>query len=289
MTTTHNKLSNVLLKSALALAITAACSSIAFAGVGNGRGLGNGNGNGNGETEENEDRPGNGNDPDFVPPGLVDKPRDPRGVGGGTGMGNGDGDDDGDDDEDDDLLRGGNRVVCEGEDPIEGPEGQSGNSHVAHVEFSATDATTGEASTENDAWARMMYFWIGSEFSFVINAHGLEPGSAWTLVAAIEGEGGAEESVCFGEATANNGGQLHINANYDPESNLPGDYDPFAEDDGTDEEGEGTVGFALVPSDSVDCTTGAATGEAPAAGDIVLTSDEGIRFIDTDELTCPTE
>ena len=235
---THNKLSGLLIKSALALAITAACSSLALAGP-NGRGNAGGNGNGNGHgnggnqgTEQGEDgNNGRGNDDDFVPPGLEDKPRDPRGVGGGTGMGGGDGDgDDDDDSDDDDNLTRGSTKVCDGEEPLEGPAGQSGNSHVAHVEFSAIDAETNEASTESDAWARMMYFWIGSEFSFVLNAHDLAPGSQWTLVAALDGDAGTE-SVCFGEATANNGGQLHINANFDPESNLPGDYDPFADDD----------------------------------------------------------
>ena len=122
----------------------------------------------------------------------------------------------------------------------------------------------------------------------VASSIGLEERPAWpkTFACGIP-DGCAFDG--FGEATANNGGQLHINANFDPESNLPGDYDPFAEDDGTTDEDEGTVGFSLVPSDSVDCTTGAATAEVPAAGDIVLTSDDGIRFIDTDELTCPTE
>ena len=74
---------------------------------------------------------------------------------------------------------------------------------------------------------------------FVLNAHDVEPGSEWTLVATLAGEAG-DEAVCLGSATANNGGQLHINANFDPESNLPPDFDPFAEDDSAGEgDGEG--------------------------------------------------
>ena len=286
------------LETSLALAITAACSSLAFAGPGNGRGNGNGGGNGSGEVEPG-DRPGHGNDPDFIPPGLENKPRDPRGVGGGTGMGNGGGDDDGDDDGDDgdddsddgDGLRRGSTKVCDGEEPLEGPDGQAGQSHVAHVEFSAVDPVTGEAA--DGGWARMMYFWIGSEFSFVLNAHQVAPGSAWTLVGLIDGEAGAE-AVCFGNATANAGGQLHIKANFDPESNLPADYDPFAEDDsegeggeGEADEDEGTIELTLVPTATVDCTTGVVTPSTETT--VVLQSDDGIRFVDTDELTCPVE
>lgn len=280
----NKTLSRGLLQAAIAAALTIGGAGIALADPPEGRGRGNGgfdldsggevefaprgNGNRNGQDREDADE---GN----------------RGNGNGPGNDNGNRGNDGDDDDTQpgrrlgQLKPGHAARVCEGEE-IEGPDGQAGASHVAHVNFAPVE---GEEGSESDSWARMMYFWIGSEFSFVLNAHDVEPGSSWTLVAQLEGEDGTTEAVCLGDATANPGGQLHINANFDPESNLPPEFDPFAEDDDdTDDADEVTL--SLVPSDAVDCETGALSDDL---GDTVLESEEGIRFVDTDELECPSD
>jgi hypothetical protein len=167
--------------------------------------------------------------------------------------------------------------VCPDSDAtLVGPVGQSGSSHVAHVEFAPTDAASGE-STDDASWARMSYFWVGSTFDFVFNAHRLEPGTEWTLVVAAD-DGSA---VCLGDGTVNGGGQLHILGSVDPEAHFPQGLDPFAERTADTE--DATV--RLVPSDGVDCEAGTV-----AAGDgSVLEGEEGIRFVDVDVLECPTE
>src|SRR5688500_5607214 len=270
------RFSRGLLQAAIVAALTIGSANVALADPPQGRGRGHGGfdtdaggevdlpGNRNGRLVAGDEDRGNGN-------------------GNGNGHGNDNGNRGGNDEDDGNNGRALGRLkpghasrVC-GDDEIEGPDGQAGASHVAHVNFAPV-----EGADESDSWARMMYFWIGSEFSFVLNAHDVEPGSSWTLVAAIEGEDGALEAVCLGDATANPGGQLHINANFDPESNLPPSFDPFAEDtDETDDAGEVTL--SLVPSDAVDCETGALSDDL---GDTVLESEEGIRFVDTDELEC---
>lgn len=166
---------------------------------------------------------------------------------------------------------------------IDGPEGQAGKSHVAHVNFGPIVAETGEDS-DAESWARMMYFWIGSELSFVFNGHDLEPGTDWTLVANIEGEAGTE-GVCLGDGSVNPGGQLHITGSVDPGGNIPPDFNPFPE---AGEEQPDDVVLQLVPSDSIDCATGLPAVQLPADA-VVLESEAGLRFVDTDEIVCPTE
>jgi hypothetical protein len=155
-----------------------------------------------------------------------------------------------------------------------GPEGQSGRSQVAHVNFSLVDAS-GE-SADGDAWARMTYFWVGSSFDFVFNAHQLEPASEWTLVVAAD-DGTA---VCLGHGTVNGGGQLHLLGSVDPEASFPQDLDPFAPRTADTEDATAR----LVPSDTVDCAAGTVT----AGEGNVLESDDGIRFVDVDVLVCPS-
>lgn len=257
--------SQTLLYTAVALALSLGMLSIAHAeGRGHGRG---------GEREVPEDR---GSPGDFVPPGHGGTP--PGHVDNGPANGNGNGNGRGPQ-----LGPRDARVCGDAGDAIEGPEGQSGNSHVAHVNFDAIDAATGAAS-DAGAWARMTYFWIGSSFDFVLNAHQLEPGSEWTLIATLESDAGAE-AVCLGDGTSNPGGQLHILASIDPESHLPPDFDPFAEE-GAEQSDDVTL--RLVPSDSVDCETGLPAVRLPADA-IVLESESGIRFVDTDEIVCPSD
>ena len=274
-----------LLRAAIAAALTfgAATSVLADPPAGRGRGHGDADTDTGGAVEVGT-RPGNRNGQN----------RDASDDVPGNGHGNGNGNRNGNADRGDDdhpgrgigrarLHRGNAARACGEDGVIEGPDGQSGASHVAHVNFAPVATEGGES--DDGPWARMMYFWIGSEFSFVLNAHDVEPGSAWTLVAQIEGEDGAIEAVCLGDGTANPGGQLHVHATFDPESNLPPSFDPFAEDsDDSDDADEVTL--SLVPSDAVDCETGALSDDL---GDVVLESEDGIRFVDTDELVCPSD
>jgi hypothetical protein len=250
-------------RSLLALALAMALCAPVFADPGNGNGPpdrsnpdrtrpGNGNGNGG-------DRGG----PPATPPGLGGNP--PPGHGGpnpgnGNGHGNGHGE-----------VSRGNTRVCGDDAAVVGPLGQAGNSQVAHVTFSAPE------DSESDAWARMMYFWIGTTFDFVLNAHQVEPGSEWTLVARAE-DGSA---ICLADGTANPGGELHLRDSIELDSHLPDGLDPFeATPEGEDPSG---ATLELVPSDDTDCDAGTVADDA---GD-VLTSDNDIRFVDVDEVTCP--
>jgi hypothetical protein len=158
---------------------------------------------------------------------------------------------------------------------LQGPDGQSGASHVAHTEFTLIDSTTGEpvASAES---ATLMYFWYGSTFDYVLNAHGLPAGSEWTLTYQPEPLPSAGV-ICLGNATVNGGGQLHLAASLELDSNLPAGLDPTA--DPATQPPDALL--ALVPSLDVDCTAGSNTTFEP---DLALWSNPRIRFVDTDLL-----
>ena len=277
-----------LLQAAIAAATTFAVAGTALADPPTGRG----NARGGGEAAE-ERGGGRGSEASELGRGIAEERRE-------AGRGNGNGDRDGEADGDGAGRGNGNAHrgrglgrlaprnptgICGADVEIAGPDGQSGRSHVAHVTFGSLEEDGGDEETTGP-WARMMYFWIGSEFSFVLNAHELEPGSSWTLVADVAGDAdGTTEAVCLGEGTANPGGQLHVLGRFDPESHLPPGYDPFtADDDDTDDANE--VAVRLVPGDAVDCETGAVSDDL---GDTILESDDGIRFVDTDELECPSD
>jgi hypothetical protein len=176
-----------------------------------------------------------------------------------------------------DRLNPNNNSVCpDSGAELVGPLGEAGKSQVAHVNFLPAVQSTGEPATGDSSWARMMYFWLGSTFDFVLNAHGLTAGDSFTLV-ALASDGSA---ICLGNGMVNAGGQLHVLGSVDPGANLPADLDPFAPR--TDATVDTTL--QLFPTASVDCTTGALT---PVDGN-VLQSVEGIRFVDVDVLVCPT-
>ncbi len=123
----------------------------------------------------------------------------------------------------------------------------------------------------------MTYFWIGSSFDFVLNAHRLEAGSEWTLLARAADA----SAICLASGTANPGGELHLAATQELDSHLPDDLDPFAPTP-VGEEPAG-ASLELVPSSTVDCATGTTTAEEGAA----LISEQDIRFVDVEEVTCP--
>ena len=157
---------------------------------------------------------------------------------------------------------------------LQGPEGQSGASHVAHTDFGMIDAATGEPVASSSS-ATMMYFWYGSTFDFVLNAHQLPAGSEWTLTYQPEPLP-SSGVICLGNATANGGGQLHLASSVELDSNLPPDLDPTADPSTQPEDAL----LALVLSEDVDCAGGTMTN---FESDMYLWSAR-VRYIDTDLL-----
>jgi len=161
---------------------------------------------------------------------------------------------------------------------LQGPEGQSGASHVAHTDFGMIDPETGEPIASPSS-ARMMYFWYGSTFDFVLNAHQLPAGSEWTLTYQPEPLP-SSGVVCLGAATVNGGGQLHLAGSVELDSNLPPELDPTG-DPATQPE---DALLALVLSDDVDCDGGTMTN---FESDVYLWTSARVRYIDTDLLPPP--
>jgi len=158
---------------------------------------------------------------------------------------------------------------------VQGPEGQSGASHVAHTDFGMIDPETGEAVASASS-ATMMYFWYGSTFDFVLNAHQLPAGSQWTLTYQPEPLP-SSGVVCLGNATVNGGGQLHLAGSVELDSNLPPDLDPTADPSTQPDDAL----LALVLSDDVDCAGGTMTN---FESDMYLWTKARVRYIDTDLL-----
>ena len=158
---------------------------------------------------------------------------------------------------------------------LQGPEGQSGASHVAHTDFGMIDAETGEPVASPSS-ATMMYFWYGSTFDFVLNAHQLPAGSEWTLTYQPEPLP-SSGVICLGSATVNGGSQLHLAGSVELDSNLPPDLDPTA--DPATQPPDALL--ALVLSADVDCEGGTMTNFEP---EMYLWTNPRVRFIDTDLL-----
>jgi len=169
--------------------------------------------------------------------------------------------------------------TCSGDDnggiDLQGPAGQSGSSHVAHTHFGMMDITTGASIASNES-AKMMYFWFGSTFDYVLNAHQLPAGSQWTLTYQPEPLP-SDGVMCLGNATVNGGGQLHLANSLELNANLPPSLDPTA--DSTTQPPDALL--ALVPSADVDCTGGTMTNFEP---NVYLWSSPRVRFVDADLL-----
>jgi len=158
---------------------------------------------------------------------------------------------------------------------LQGPDGQSGTSQVAHTALTKVDVATGTPVASSSS-ATLMYFWFGSTFDFVLNAHQLDAGSKWTLTYQPEPLPSAGV-ICLGSATANGGRQLHLANSLELASNLPPALDPAA--DVSTQPPDALL--ALVPSADVDCTAGTMTNFEP---DLYLWSAPRVRYIDTDLL-----
>lgn len=158
---------------------------------------------------------------------------------------------------------------------LQGPDGQSGASHVAHTDFGKFDPVTGDPVASPSS-ATMMYFWYGSTFDYVLNAHQLDAGTQWTLTYQPEPLPSAGV-ICLGSATVNGGGQLHLANSIELNSNLPPALDPTA--DPATQPPDALL--ALVLSADVDCTGGTMTNFEP---DLYLWTAPRVRYIDTDLL-----
>lgn len=157
-----------------------------------------------------------------------------------------------------------------------GPDGQAGASHVAHTNFGPMDATSGEVTASPDL-GRMMYFWKGGTFDFVLNAHGLPAVQKWALTFQPEADS-ADKVICLGQGTVNAGGQLHLAGSVELDSNLPPGFDPAAE---PDPEAKDAL-LALVPLEDVDCTAGAML---VVHSENYRYSSPRVRYVDTDLLS----
>jgi hypothetical protein len=89
-----------------------------------------------------------------------------------------------------------------------GPNGQAGNSNIAHLYLYEKDPVTWEIN-EDGAWGKMKYNLSGEMFEFVFNGHGLEAGSDYTLIYYPDPWPG-NGLICLGSGTANKGGEVHI-------------------------------------------------------------------------------
>ena len=121
-----------------------------------------------------------------------------------------------------------------------GKTGQAGKSNIAHLYLHEKDPDTWDI-VDPGAWGKMKYNISGSEFDFVFNGHGLEPGYEYTLIYYPDPWPG-NELICLGSGTANDDGDVHIMGSEDT-GDLPiaADTNPGAK-------------IWLVLSDDVDCS-----------------------------------
>ena len=98
-------------------------------------------------------------------------------------------------------------VVPETDLSGKGPNGQAGNSNIAHLYLYEKDANWDVV--DKGAWGKMKYDLSGEMFEFVFNGHGLEAGSDYTLIYYPDPWPG-NGLICLGNGTANKGGEVHI-------------------------------------------------------------------------------
>jgi len=146
-----------------------------------------------------------------------------------------------------------------------GPHGQAGKSNIAHLYLFEKDPSTWEI-VEDGAWGKMKYNLAGSEFEFVFNGHGLEPGYEYTLVYYPDPWPG-NGLICLGDDTANDDGNVHIMGSVDT-GDLPA----------SDDENDGAKIWLVLSSD-VDCENQYMIGWHPTE---YLFEHNLITFDDTD-------
>src|SRR5665648_471967 len=99
-----------------------------------------------------------------------------------------------------------------------GPNGQAGNSNIAHLYLYEKDANWDVV--DKGAWGKMKYNLSGEMFEFVFNGHGLEAGYDYTLIYYPDPWPG-NGLICLGSGTANKGGEVHIAESYEGIDFLP--------------------------------------------------------------------
>ena len=90
-----------------------------------------------------------------------------------------------------------------------GPNGQAGNSNIAHLYLYEKSGDPDWEIVNKGAWGKMQYNLSGEEFEFVFNGHGLEAGENYTLIYYPDSWPG-NGLICLGSGTANKGGNVHI-------------------------------------------------------------------------------
>lgn len=101
--------------------------------------------------------------------------------------------------------------------------GPAGESNVAHINLWQLDWVQIDGEwvwvdiLKGGAWARLKYNISGPTFDFVLNGHGLNPDTEYSLVVVVFNPYGNElywaEEITSG--TPNGGGELHIAGSYD--------------------------------------------------------------------------
>ena len=114
-------------------------------------------------------------------------------------------------------------IVPETDLSEKGPNGQAGNSNIAHLYLYEKSGDPDWEILEDGAWGKMKYNMSGDEFDFVFNGHGLEPGLDYTLIYYPDPWPG-EGLICLGEGTVNEEGDIHIAESKDT-GDLPADGD----------------------------------------------------------------
>ena len=110
-------------------------------------------------------------------------------------------------------------VVPETDLSGKGPNGQAGNSNIAHLYLYEKDPNDWSI-VDGGAWGKMKYNLSGEMFEFVFNGHGLEAGYDYTLIYYPDPWSG-NGLICLGSGTANKGGEVHIAESYEGIDFLP--------------------------------------------------------------------
>ncbi|UCB59295.1 MAG: hypothetical protein JSV67_03095 [Thermoplasmatales archaeon] len=94
------------------------------------------------------------------------------------------------------------------ENVTKGPHGRAGRSFIGHLYLFEKNPETWEI-IENGSRGKMKYVIMGPTFSFVFNAHKLEPDSNYTLIYYPDPWPG-ENLICLGDAITNEDGNINI-------------------------------------------------------------------------------
>ena len=167
-------------------------------------------------------------------------------------------------------------VVPETDLSEKGPNGQSGNSNIAHLYLYEKSGDPDWEILEDGAWGKMKHNLSGEMFEFVFNGHGLEAGSDYTLIYYPDPWPG-NGLICLGSGVANKGGNVHIAESCDI------DFLPVVLDDNFPEGAK----IWLVLTEDVDCVAQEMVGWNPEEylfEDDLIQFNEGEQFI-SDEFT----